>query len=260
VLGDILGSVAAFFTMLFSYLYIWSFSTCEHFLSDILVSISDVLGVAPQATGRFNLSLPVDTLANLSRTSLARSFSAALATPLMKFILISIFLPTMVEGHNDGNKTVTNVDVYHWVKGAPKSVRENFRITFSNEVAFHPDLSQDFLFPRLTLPPWPFPRPCIRCHNQIDPLADPFGVYRWVRGAPIGILENFQIEIIMRNIFVDDPDGGAPNPPPPDDRGLPPGGLPEPKPNPPKGKIIGFALNEILIQRLWATSFRPIGR
>lgn len=272
MLGGILPSVAAFFTMLFSYLpYIWS---CEHFPSDrVLVSTSDILGVAPQATGRFNLSFHADTLADPFRTSLSRSLSPALATPFTnakRLMLISIlFLPTLVEAHNDGNKTVTNVDVYNWVKSAPKSVRKKFQITFSNEATFHRELSPDYLFPRQQFPiTWPPPGPCPPCPfaglcppGPFGRLPDPFGVYGWVQSAPIGIRENFQIGIIMRDILSDDdPDGGTPPPPPPpDDGGLPPGGTPEPPDPPPDERTIGFVRNEILIQRLWATAYGPIG-
>jgi hypothetical protein len=154
------------------------------------------------------------------------ALSARAPTATMKCLLLILMLslPTLGGGHSN----VTNADVLKWVATAPKSVKQNFRITLSNEVAFHPDLSNEFLPPRIKLP-FPWPPPCFQCPPGPELPPDPADVIQWVRTAPAVIRQNFQIGIIVRNV-INEGDVESPTLP-----------LPPPK--------------EILIQRLWAAAF-----
>jgi hypothetical protein len=146
--------------------------------------------------------------------------------PLLIFMLL---LPSLVEGNNN---TISNADVLRWTRTAPKGVLENFRITLSNEIVFHQGLTPGF-FPPLPLPPRfpphiPFP-PCILvdCCPGCPGFRDRGDIFEWVRFAPIGIRQNFEISVNFRDMS--------------------------------RGSLLGREKdeppNEILIRRLWVAAF-----
>jgi hypothetical protein len=166
---------------------------------------------------------------------------------MKRLALFSVLLlsTTSVQAHNNTG-TPTNVDVFNWVRTAPKLVKQNFRITYVNEATFESAFPGQSIVQDLS-PTLPLPPPCATCPDPPDPL----GVYQWIQSAPTTIQQNFQISIIQRSIFSDDPDGGTPEPPP-TDAGIP-GGAPIPPP--PPTTFQSFVANEITIERIWVTGF-----